>query len=215
MSPTPFREPPVRCGCPTARTVAGSLCGPAAVALRMAGIEHRRWTSPGRARTMRPGSGEASVSEDSAVSPLDAVRTNLVPAATSFVGREAELGDLGRLIESSRLVTVTGPPGAGKTRLAMEFASRLDDRFEDGAWLVGLAQIADPQLVLPALAGALGLTLATDRPALEAGVVHLPTRRLLVVLDNFEHLTEAATDVAALVAACPGLHLVVTSRTLL
>jgi predicted ATPase/DNA-binding SARP family transcriptional activator len=145
----------------------------------------------------------------------DEVPNNLVPALTSFVGREAEIGEVRRLLGHARLVTVTGPPGAGKTRLAAEIAERLLGRFEDGAWFVGLAPISDPRLMLATLADALGLRQATDRSPIDAVSAHIQTRHLLAVLDNFEHITEAATELTTLLAAAPRLQLVVTSRTLL
>jgi predicted ATPase/DNA-binding SARP family transcriptional activator len=143
----------------------------------------------------------------------DAVPNNLVPALTSFVGREAEIGEVRRLLGHARLVTVTGPPGTGKTRLAAEIAERLLGRFEDGGWFVTLAPLSDSRLMLPTLADELGLRQPPDGSIIDAVRLHLQARHVLIVLDNFEHITEAAIELSALLAAAPGLHLLVTSRT--
>lgn len=145
----------------------------------------------------------------------DEVPNNLVPALTSFVGRESEMVEVRRLLGHARLVTVTGPPGAGKTRIAAEIAARMLGRFGDGAWFVELAPITDPRLMIPTLADALALRPATDQSLVDTVSAHLRTRHLMVVLDNFEHITEAATELATLLAAAPRLQLLVTSRTLL
>jgi predicted ATPase len=140
---------------------------------------------------------------------------NLVHAPTSFVGREAEIDHISLLLDDARLVTLTGPPGAGKTRLAREIAECVLDRFEGGAWFVGLAQLDDPALVLPTIAETLGLLSGSAGSPLEALIAHLRKRDTLLVLDNFEHVTAASTDVAELLAGSPALRLLVTSRTLL
>ena len=143
----------------------------------------------------------------------DEVPNNLVDAVTSFVGREAEIGEVRHLLGDARLVTLSGPPGVGKTRLAGQIAERVLGRFDDGAWFVALAPIADPSLVLPTVAEAVGMSPATDRSMIDAITAHLQGRRVLLVLDNFEHVTEATTDVAKLLASATGLHLLVTSRS--
>jgi predicted ATPase/DNA-binding SARP family transcriptional activator len=140
---------------------------------------------------------------------------NLVPAVTSFVGREAEIERLRHLLEEARLVTLTGPPGAGKTRLASETAIRMLHELEDGAWFVGLASLRDPELVLPATAEALGLLSASAGSPLDGLIARLRDRPALVILDNFEHVLDAAMDIAALLAGAPALRILVTSRTLL
>lgn len=145
----------------------------------------------------------------------DEVPHNLVSALTSFVGREAEIGEVRRLLRHSRLVTVTGPPGAGKTRLAVEIAGRLLGRFQDGVWFVALAPLSDPRLMVPTLADVLGVRQATDRSLVDVVSAHLGTRHVMLVLDNFEHVTEAATEIATLLASAPGLQVFVTSRTML
>jgi predicted ATPase/class 3 adenylate cyclase len=134
--------------------------------------------------------------------------TNLPVPPSSFVGRERELADvLGRVAAGVRLVTLTGPGGAGKTRLAIEAARVLAPEYEAGVFWAGLAALRDPARVHDELATALGA-----RVGLAA---HIGGRRLLVVVDNFEQVVAAAPQLSALLAACPGLTLLVTSRELL
>jgi predicted ATPase len=132
---------------------------------------------------------------------------------TSFVGRRRELAELQGLLQARRLVCVTGPPGSGKTRLAVEVAASLLEAFPHGAWFVSLAEVADPELVRSAVATALGVPELPERPAAQALIDHLRSRRLLLVLDNFEHLLPAAVGVAELLDAAPGLGVLATSRT--
>ncbi len=140
--------------------------------------------------------------------PLKTIsNTNLPVPVTSFVGREAELGEAEELLASTRLLTVTGPGGTGKTRFAVELASRHTDAFEHGVFWVPLAPIRDPALVMETLAQTLG---ARGSPA-----EHIADRQILVVLDNFEHVVDAATELGPLLAACPNLSALVTSRELL
>jgi predicted ATPase/DNA-binding SARP family transcriptional activator len=136
---------------------------------------------------------------------------NLPAQRTSFVGRRRELADLVGLLATRRLVTLTGPPGSGKTRLAIEAATRSLQDHPHGVAFVALAELQDPGLVASAVAGALGVP-TPDRPVVEALVDHLRARRLLLVLDNFEHLLRAAPLVARLLDAAPGLRVLATSR---
>lgn len=133
-------------------------------------------------------------------------QTNLPVPATPFLGRDAELAELGALLarDEVRLVTLTGPGGTGKTRLALAAAGAAADAFAGGVWWVPLAPLRDPALVLESAAKALGAS--GDLAA------HIGDARLLLLLDNFEHLTSAAADLAPLLAACPNLTLLVTSR---
>jgi predicted ATPase len=139
--------------------------------------------------------------------------TGLPAPATALVGRERELGDLRRQLveDGARLVTLTGTGGVGKTRLAIAVATALRDRFPDGAAFVALASVADPAHIWSTVAQALGVS-TSRQPPLEAVQGFLTEQRALLVLDNFEHLLAAAGDVAALVAACPRLALLVTIR---
>jgi predicted ATPase/class 3 adenylate cyclase len=134
--------------------------------------------------------------------------TNLPVPPSSFVGRERELAELlGRVESGARLVTLTGPGGSGKTRLAIEAARALVHEFEAGVFWAGLATLRDPARVHDELAAALG---ARDDLA-----AHIGGRRVLVGVDNFEQVVEAAPQLSTLLAACPGLVLLVTSRELL
>jgi predicted ATPase/class 3 adenylate cyclase len=140
-------------------------------------------------------------------------RHNLPAPLSSFVGREAEIADLHRLLGAARLATLTGPGGAGKTRLALEAAGRILDRFPDGVWLVDLGSLADPALVLPAAAAALGLREEAGRALVETLAAHVGPRRLLLLLDNCEHVILACADLAQrLLAAGPEVRMLATSR---
>jgi predicted ATPase/class 3 adenylate cyclase len=142
-------------------------------------------------------------------------RPNNLPAEVkSFVGRQAELSALCELaVEPGvRTVTVTGPGGTGKTRLALRAAEQLLDPFSDGVFFVALAPLADAELVSPAIANVLGVQTAADRTLVESLVTHLAGKELLLVLDNFEHVLAAAVDVAAVLASAPKVRVLATSR---
>ncbi len=143
-------------------------------------------------------------------------RGQLPAEVTSFIGREAELADLGELLSAARLVTVTGPGGVGKTRLALRAAAAAADGFPDGVWLLEAGHVQDPLLLGHCLLEALRLTDSTARPPLEVLVEQLADRRLLLVLDGCEHLVDACAELAgALLRAVPGLRLLATSRAAL
>ncbi|MEV4613684.1 AAA family ATPase [Kitasatospora sp. NPDC049258] len=134
---------------------------------------------------------------------------------TSFVGRRAELAALAGLLESARLVTVTGPGGVGKTRLALRGAAEADRAglFPDGAWPAEVSTVRDPLLLGHAVLNALGLTDATARPPVEVLVERLADRRLLLVLDGCEHLVGPCAElVDTLLRAAPGVRVLATSR---
>lgn len=132
---------------------------------------------------------------------------------TSFVGRRAELGALARLVTQSRLVTVTGPGGVGKTRLALRAARRAAADFPDGVHLAEIGPVQDPLLVGHAVLESLRLTDHTARPPLDVLVEQLADRRLLLVLDGCEHQVEACAElVDALLRAAPRLRVLATSR---
>ena len=135
--------------------------------------------------------------------------TNLPAQATPLVGRERELAEVLELLREKRLLTLTGPGGVGKTRLAQQAASELADEFRDGAWFVSLAALRAPELVLPTVAQALKVS---DSQTLEQ---YLRQKQLLLVLDNFEQLLDAAPELAELLGRAPNLKLLVTSRELL
>ena len=140
---------------------------------------------------------------------------NLPTMSTSFVGRHRELAELGRLLERTRLLTLTGPGGAGKTRLAVEIAHGqvASARWADGVWLVELAGVTQGDGVPSAVGGALELPLEGNRPWIAALVDQLASRAILLILDNCEHVLDAVVPLAAeLLARCPDLVIVATSR---
>src|SRR5205085_2686183 len=141
--------------------------------------------------------------------PLKTIsNTNLPRPASSFVGRERELEELVALLrEEARLVTLSGPGGSGKTRLAIEGAGELVPEFKAGVFWVGLATVRDPALVLETIGQTLG--------AKDGLAEHIGDRELLLLLDNLEQVVDAAPELASLVEACPNLRLLVTSRELL
>jgi predicted ATPase len=138
---------------------------------------------------------------------------NLPVASTSFVGREREIAEIEELLGSTRLVTLTGAGGCGKSRLALEVADHLLAEFPDGAFMVELAPLADPNLVAGAVAAALGVGEVSDQPLIERLCAHLSGRRLLLVLDSCEHLLGACAElVAMLLRQSAELRVLVTSR---
>jgi predicted ATPase/class 3 adenylate cyclase len=147
--------------------------------------------------------------------PLNSLelRPNNLPAdLTSFVGRDRQILEIGDRLAGTRLLTLTGPGGTGKTRLAIRVAEELIGEYDHGAWFVPLEALRDPELVPPAIAAALEVTLPADRPAIDALETWLAERELLLVLDNFEQVTAAGPSIARLLAAAPGLRVLATSR---
>jgi non-specific serine/threonine protein kinase len=141
---------------------------------------------------------------------------NLPLQLTSFVGREQALADLGRRLARTRLLTLTGAPGVGKTRLALELAERALETYADGAWLIELAPLADPALVPQAVGKVLGVREQAAQPLLSTLAEALRPLQLLLVQDNCEHLIEACAELAErLLRACPRLEIVATSREVL
>jgi predicted ATPase/class 3 adenylate cyclase len=190
---------------------------PAGAALRDAG-EHRLkdLARPERVYELRHAELRA---EFPPLRSLDARPHNLPLQLTSFVGREAELVTVRDLLHRHRLVTLTGPGGTGKTRLALQAAADAlvptdgQTAFADGVWLVELAALADPGLVPQAVAGALGVREEPGRPLPATLTDALRPKHLLVLLDNCEHLLDACARLAdALLRACPHLTVLATSR---
>ncbi|HYR51653.1 MAG TPA: protein kinase [Candidatus Dormibacteraeota bacterium] len=138
---------------------------------------------------------------------------NLPPELTSFIGREEEIAHIKRLFGSTRLLTLTGTGGSGKTRLALRVARDLLEGCADGVWFVDLAPLSDPSLVPQAVASALSLKEVAGKSLKETLADHLVGKSLLLVLDNCEHLVGASARlVADLLYTCPGLHVLTTSR---
>ena len=143
---------------------------------------------------------------------IDSTLGNLPERLTSFLGRERELEALGSLLGSHRLVTLTGPGGIGKTSLAIEVARAHASDYRDGVWLVELDDIHDEGLVRSVVARTLGLFDGPERTAVDALLPHLAERSLLLILDNFEHLLGAASEVLMILRGSPGSRVIVASR---
>jgi predicted ATPase/DNA-binding CsgD family transcriptional regulator len=131
---------------------------------------------------------------------------------TSFIGREHELNDLRNLLHDFRLVTLTGPPGTGKTRLALQTASFARDVFDDGVYFVSLAAIHDPNLVVNAIIQALNITVTGTESQIKILQDYVQDKHMLLVLDNFEHLLPAAPTVSQILALASKLTVLITSR---
>lgn len=153
-------------------------------------------------------SGEPAAVIEAAPPIAPGVNANLPRPASSFVGREREVREVVSLLrEGPRLLTLSGPGGSGKTRLAVEAALEIDSDFRDGVFWVGLGPLRDPALVTETVAQTLG--------ASHGLVEHVGEREILLLLDNFEHLIGAAPELSPLLEACPNLKLLVTSREVL
>ncbi len=138
---------------------------------------------------------------------------NLPAELSTFIGREDELKDIRSLVNSARLVTLTGAGGSGKTRLGLQVAADLLDATDDGVWLVEFATVTDPAAVPAAIAAVLGVVGQPGRAALATLVDALAPQHPLIVLDNCEHLIDACASTAdAILRRCPGVHLLATSR---
>jgi predicted ATPase/class 3 adenylate cyclase len=142
---------------------------------------------------------------------LDVVPNNLPTQLTTFLGRDRELAEAGQLLRETRLLTLTGPGGTGKTRLSLQLAAEASDLFHDGVYFVPLGPIREPSLVLPTIAQAMGLPDPRGH-ALEHLSEHLAEKRVLLVLDNFEQVIDAAPMVGELLQQAPKVAALVTSR---
>jgi predicted ATPase/DNA-binding CsgD family transcriptional regulator len=139
--------------------------------------------------------------------------TNFPVQLTSFIGREQEIIDIKRLLFNTRLVTLTGAGGSGKTRLAIQIANDMSDTFADGVWFVDMAPLHDPTLVPAGIAQVFGLHPAGDQPLMELLLGFARSKQLLLLLDNCEHLTETCAQLAQeLLSHVPDLRILTTSR---
>jgi predicted ATPase/class 3 adenylate cyclase len=144
---------------------------------------------------------------------LDSTPNNLPTQTTSFVGRERELASAVDRLSTTRLLTLTGPGGSGKTRLAVHLAADLLDQYPEGVWLVELAPVTDQAGVAPAVGAALHIAERPGRSVIDNITASLRSRQLLIVLDNCEHVIEACAELAdVLIRACPRVTILTTSR---
>lgn len=171
------------------------------------GVKNRTQAANKAAELNLLGSEHASPSQEK--TPLAG---NLPAQLTSYVGREKEIGEIKELLKNNRLVVLTGAGGSGKTRLALKAGEELKDEYRDGVWLVELANIREPSLVLQAIAGVLNITERTDATLREALKRYLSRRHLLLLIDNLEHLLECAPLIGELLAVGPQLSVIGTSR---
>lgn len=145
--------------------------------------------------------------------PIRSARHNLPASVTSFIGRDRELAEVQTRLGEARLLTLTGVGGCGKTRLALEVGRAVLDHYHDGVWLVELGPLADPSLVPHSVAAVVGGSEIAGQSTTGALIARLRARRLLLVLDNCEHLLDAcARLVDTLLRACPNVHVLITSR---
>src|SRR6185503_10555351 len=144
---------------------------------------------------------------------LDSFPNNLPTQLTTFIGRENEITELKQELEAHRLVTLTGSGGTGKTRLALQVAAELLDKFDHGVWFIELAPIADPDLIPQTIVSALGISEQPNKAPLDILKEYLHEKKTLIVLDNCEHLVSASAQVTnALLNAAPGLKILASSR---
>lgn len=180
-------------------------------ALELSASERAQWERERRRlakRTSRPNEKVAGITT--------ATRRTVIPpvSLSDLVGREQEIGDVLTLLDRSatRIVTLTGTAGVGKTHLALAIANAARENYPAGVAFVSLVSLEDPAMLLPAVATAVGLRDASGQPPLDALIAYLTGERLLLVLDNFEQVVDAAPSVSHLLIGCPQLRILVTSR---
>lgn len=174
-------------------------------------------TVPRRGYLFTPEVRETEGSDVAKEHETGGVPNNLPASLTPLIGRESERAFIGELLarDEVRLVVLTGPSGTGKTRLALQVAADLLSRFAGGVWFVPLAAVADPERLPSAIAQSLGLKESGTRPLVEILKERLRKKRTLLVLDNFEQIVEAGPFITDILAACPGVEVLVTSRATL
>ena len=151
-------------------------------------------------------------SEFPALRSLDRTPNNLPTQMSTFIGREREIKEGLRLLDRTRLLTLTGPGGTGKTRLSLQLAAEVGPQFPDGIFWVPLAPLSDPELVPSTIAHSLGVQVTGNESPIDRVTEHVRSKRMLLVLDNFEQLLAAAPTVSALLEAAPQLKIVTSSR---
>ncbi|HEV2644572.1 MAG TPA: protein kinase, partial [Candidatus Elarobacter sp.] len=186
--------------------------GPALRALVAALLSKDPERRPDRASTVRQALERLAAGDDALPTRAAPGAGALPQAMTGFIGREREIALARGLLDDTRLLTLTGPGGTGKTRLALQLAASVRERHADGVWFVPLAEISDADLVPSMVAQTLGVrdlgaTLLSDRV-----IAALRGKQILLVLDNFEHVLDAGAFVARLLGACPGVTVMATSR---
>ena len=143
---------------------------------------------------------------------LDLFPNNLPAQLSTFIGREKEVGQIKKYLEKHRLVTLTGSGGVGKTRLAIQVASELLEAYPNGVWLVELAPLTDPDLVTQTVCTTLNVTPQGNVPAWNALSDYLKPKKILLVVDNCEHLIDACSQFCdSLLHICPGLRIIATA----
>jgi len=144
---------------------------------------------------------------------LDLFPNNLPVQLTTFIGRENEIAEIKQELEDHRLITLTGSGGTGKTRLLLQVAAELLDHFDHGVWFVELAPLADPELISQTILSAIGISEQPGKMSIELLKEYLPEKKLLIILDNCEHLIDASAQVAnTLLNAAPSLKILASSR---
>jgi predicted ATPase/class 3 adenylate cyclase/DNA-binding XRE family transcriptional regulator len=148
-----------------------------------------------------------------ALKSLEVMPNNLPVQLTSFIGREREIGEIEQLLNSARLITLTGAGGTGKTRLAIEVTRKIGNRYPDGVWLVDLALLPEPTLIWQSIASVLGIRDEANRTLTQTLTDFLRSKNLLLLFDNCEHLISACAQVVGvLLQTCPQLQILATSR---
>jgi predicted ATPase len=177
-------------------------------------LEKKRATAEAKKASRKSEIDDTSAAVETAESArAGSARSNFPHFVTSFVGRDSETKELCGLISSSRLVTLTGIGGVGKTRLALHVADLLCDQYVDGTWFTSLASVVDRNIVLQEIAAVFDIIEQNESTLLKNLSAYLRHKNLLLVLDNCEHQTEICAEVSsAILRACPTVHIVITSR---